>query len=73
MPDTEEEPETKEKGASRVASRTAGKKSHGAVGSVVVAPREYPRLKARHRAEREGYATNVSLTVHRALSWLDGS
>jgi len=35
--------------------------------------RSFPRLKARHRAEREAYTTNLSLRVHRALSWLDGS
>jgi hypothetical protein len=35
--------------------------------------KQYPRLKARHRAERDGYSTNLSLRVHRALSWLDGS
>jgi hypothetical protein len=32
---------------------------------------DYARLKARHRAEREGYPQNLSLRVHRALSWLD--
>lgn len=31
----------------------------------------YAELKARHRAEREGYPQNLSLRVHRALSWLD--
>jgi hypothetical protein len=32
---------------------------------------DYARLKARHRAERDGYPQNLSLRVHRALSWLD--
>lgn len=31
---------------------------------------DYGQLKARHRAEREGWHTNLSLRVHRALSWL---
>lgn len=31
----------------------------------------YTLLKTRHRAEREGYPFNLSLRVHRALSWLD--
>jgi len=31
----------------------------------------YEQLKARHRAEREGYHANLSLRVHRALSWLN--
>lgn len=31
----------------------------------------FSELKARHRAEREHYATNLSLRVHRALSWLN--
>jgi hypothetical protein len=31
----------------------------------------YARLKERHRAERDGYPANLSLRVHRALSWLD--
>ena len=31
---------------------------------------EYKRLKVRHRAEREAYPENLSLRVHRALSWL---
>jgi hypothetical protein len=30
----------------------------------------FAELKARHRAEREHYATNLSLRVHRALSWM---
>jgi hypothetical protein len=30
----------------------------------------YEALKARHRAEREGWHPNLSLRVHRALSWL---
>ena len=30
----------------------------------------YERLKERHRAEREGWHPNLSLRVHRALSWL---
>ena len=33
----------------------------------------YKVLKARHRAERENYSQNLSLRVHRALSWLDKS
>jgi len=32
---------------------------------------EYERLKARHRAERDAWHPNLSLRVHRALSWLD--
>ena len=32
---------------------------------------DYEGLKARHRAEREGRHANLSLRVHRALSWLD--
>ena len=32
---------------------------------------DYEGLKARHRAEREGWHANLSLRVHRALSWLD--
>ena len=31
----------------------------------------YKRLKARHRVEREAWHPNLSLRVHRALSWLD--
>ena len=31
---------------------------------------DYERLKARHRAERELWHPNLSLRVHRALSWL---
>ena len=31
----------------------------------------YRTLKARHRKERATYHTNLSLRVHRALSWLD--
>jgi len=31
----------------------------------------YEQLKARHRAEREAYHPNLSLRVHRALSWLN--
>ena len=34
-------------------------------------PVDYERLKARHRAERERYPQDLSLRVHRALSWLD--
>jgi hypothetical protein len=67
---------TSEMDASRDASKSAGqkrKKAHAASGTVAAPLREYPRLKARHRAEREGYTTNLSLRVHRALSWLDGS
>lgn len=32
---------------------------------------KYDQLKARQRAEREGYPENLSLRVHRALSWLN--
>lgn len=32
---------------------------------------DYQSLKARHRQERDGYHINLSLRVHRALSWLD--
>jgi hypothetical protein len=32
---------------------------------------DYERLKARHRAERGAWHPNLSLRVHRALSWLD--
>jgi len=32
---------------------------------------DYASLKARHRAEREGWHANLSLRVHRALSWLE--
>lgn len=31
---------------------------------------DYNQLKQRQRAERENYPTNLSLRVHRALSWL---
>ena len=31
---------------------------------------DYERLKTRHRAEREAFHENLSLRVHRALSWL---
>jgi hypothetical protein len=31
----------------------------------------FDELKARHREEREGYPENLSLRVHRALSWLN--
>ena len=31
---------------------------------------DYHQLKQRQRAERENYPTNLSLRVHRALSWL---
>ncbi len=31
---------------------------------------DYTTLKARHRAERENYSNNLSLRVHRSLSWL---
>jgi hypothetical protein len=30
---------------------------------------DYERLKTRHRAERDAYPPNLSLRVHRALSW----
>jgi hypothetical protein len=33
----------------------------------------YSELKNRHRAERENYPNNLSLRVHRALSWLNRS
>ena len=33
----------------------------------------YTGLKDRHRAERAAWHPNLSLRVHRALSWLDGS
>ena len=33
--------------------------------------RTYKKLKARQRAERDRYPQNLSLRVHRALSWLD--
>jgi hypothetical protein len=32
---------------------------------------DYAELKARHRRERDGHPANLSLRVHRALSWLD--
>ena len=32
---------------------------------------DFKTLKARHRAERDNYPMNLSLRVHRALSWLD--
>jgi len=32
---------------------------------------DYKTLKERHRNERDGYHINLSLRVHRALSWLD--
>ena len=32
---------------------------------------DYASLKIRHRAEREGWSENLSLRIHRALSWLD--
>ena len=32
---------------------------------------DYARLKERHRAERGAWHPNLSLRVHRALSWLD--
>ena len=31
---------------------------------------DFASLKERHRAEREGWSQNLSLRVHRALSWL---
>lgn len=31
----------------------------------------HKELKARQRAERDSYPENLSLRVHRALSWLD--
>ncbi len=31
---------------------------------------DYQRLKHRHRTERENYHPNLSLRVHRSLSWL---
>lgn len=31
----------------------------------------YKNLKERQRKERENYQLNLSLRVHRALSWLD--
>jgi hypothetical protein len=31
----------------------------------------FAQLKERHRAERDAYPPNLSLRVHRALSWLD--
>jgi len=34
-------------------------------------PMDYETLKARHRAEREDWPPELSLRVHRALSWLD--
>lgn len=32
---------------------------------------DFDRLKTRHRAERDAWHPNLSLRVHRALSWLD--
>ena len=32
--------------------------------------RDFTALKARHRAERDSQHPNLSLRVHRALSWL---
>jgi hypothetical protein len=32
---------------------------------------DYAQLKVRHRAERDAWHPNLSLRVHRALSWLD--
>ena len=32
---------------------------------------DYAQLKQRHRAERGAWHPNLSLRVHRALSWLD--
>jgi len=32
---------------------------------------DYATLKPRHREERDSYSQNLSLRVHRALSWLD--
>ena len=32
---------------------------------------DYAQLKERHRAERDAWHPNLSLRVHRALSWLD--
>jgi len=32
---------------------------------------DYQTLKTRQRAERDNHPTNVSLRVHRALSWLN--
>ena len=32
---------------------------------------DFGRLKTRHRAERDAWHPNLSLRVHRALSWLD--
>ena len=32
---------------------------------------DYERLKGRHRAERDAWHPNLSLRVHRALSWLE--
>lgn len=31
----------------------------------------YERLKQRHRAERDGHHENLTLRVHRSLSWLN--
>ena len=33
--------------------------------------KQYPELKARHREVRDGLPSNLSLRIHRALSWLD--
>jgi len=34
-------------------------------------PLNYAALKAKHRALRDGFPNNLSLRIHRALSWLD--
>lgn len=36
-----------------------------------VAVMDFERLKTRHRAERDGWYPNLSLRIHRALSWLE--
>lgn len=33
----------------------------------------FKALKARHRKEREGYPADLSLRIHRSLSWLDAA
>jgi hypothetical protein len=49
-----------------------GGHSQRRAGAVIVSvPMEFERLKERHRAERGPWHPNLSLRVHRALSWLN--
>lgn len=63
---------TKARATVRAALKVAAKTPVGPIPAETVARAapDHTSLKARQRAERERYSENLSLRVHRALSWL---